>query len=53
MGHVLKLNIRWECKTIYIADALGQRANLLLIRKNEIVGVDQLKDQDSKFLGYV
>ena len=34
-------------------DGVRRRANLLLIQQNEVVGVDQLKDPGSKFLGRV
>ena len=36
-----------------VANDSKWRASLLLLQKNEIVGVDQLKDQGSKFLGRV
>ena len=36
-----------------VAGDSKQRANLLLLQKNEIMGVDQLKDRDSKFLGRI
>ena len=37
-----------------VADDLRRRASLLLMQKNEIMGVDQLmKGQDSKFLGHI
>ena len=35
------------------ADDVRRRASLLLIQQNEVVGVDQLKDPGSKFLGCV
>ena len=35
------------------ADDVRRRANLLLIQQNEVVGVDQLKESGSKFLGRV
>ena len=35
-----------------VAGDSKRRASLLLLQKNEIVGIDQLKDRDSKFLGH-
>ena len=35
-----------------VADVLSQRASLMLILKDEIVGFEHLKDRDSKFLGH-
>ena len=36
-----------------VADDLRQRASLLLMQKNEVVEVNQLKDRGSKFLGCI
>ena len=35
------------------ANDVRRHANLLLIQQNKVVGVDQLKDPGSKFLGCV